>query len=112
MLQNNFGFHFPQQNAMLGSGLDTVQEFRNVKQIYFMEKNRIIVDMLWNNYYISQKKLYKIPNDIDSIFETDNREVADTMLTLLSLFNKINDYVYKNDKLYPVKNYKKETTKR
>ncbi len=101
LLKNKYHFHFPEQNAMLGTGLDTMEQFRNIKHIYFMEGNRTIVEMLWNNYYISDRQLYKLVDGIDTIHETKNTAVTDSMRTMLNLFNKMNEYVYKNDKLYP-----------
>jgi phosphoglycerol transferase MdoB-like AlkP superfamily enzyme len=87
----------PKYSTAIGSVLNVDESERDVK-IAFMNDNRELVDYYSNGYYLSDKKLYSVNNDL-SLKLSDNKSILETLKRELKTFNKTSLYVCVNDKL-------------
>ena len=100
-LHHNYHITMPKHNAFIGKTLDTATCFRNMQPIAFMNTNRLIVDLLYENYFLlNEKTLFEVSEN-DSITRIENPALQKKMFTLLQNFKKLNSYCCANNRLIP-----------
>ncbi len=100
-LHQNYGVALPKQNAFIGKLLDTAAGFRNTQPIAFMNGDRVIIDLLYENYFLSNAKtLFKIDQD-DRTTRIDDPAMQQKLAKMLQNFNALNTYCCANYKLIP-----------
>ena len=91
----------PDQVHWMADVMDTVQRFRNIHSMPFMEWSREITDYIYKDYYLSGKQLYKIDSNL-KITKIKNDTLRQHVTKLINNFKLINDYVTSKNKIYPV----------
>lgn len=84
----------------LGTGLDTVSEFRALKRMAFIRNNREIVDYLFDSYYLNNGKLFIVKDSLNTIPE-ENKVMNDSIENILHCFKILNSYVVDKNMLIP-----------
>ncbi|HEY4786300.1 MAG TPA: sulfatase-like hydrolase/transferase, partial [Bacteroidales bacterium] len=91
--------YYPRYVPWLGNELDTCQTFRNIHRIPFMLTNRDINDYLFDNYYVGDQ-LYKLKPGLN-LEPADDENATTQMVRIRENFKFINNYVCRNNKLFP-----------
>ena len=90
----------PEEVHWLTDVMDTVQKFRNIHSMPFMEWSREMTDYIYKDYYLSGKQLYKIDSNL-GLAKIKNDTLKQHITALLNNFKLINDYVTTKNKIYP-----------
>jgi hypothetical protein len=100
-LHRNYNIQLPIYNAFIGKILDTTTCFRNTQPITFMNGNRTISDILYEDYFLlNEKTLFKVhENDLLERIEDD--VLKEKMFAMLQNFNTLNTYSCSNNRLIP-----------
>ena len=104
MMEKNFEIKVPDKIHWLGSTLDTHEKFRSRSFIPFMRINRQINELLSNEYFYSEGRLFKIDEEMN-IKPSENLTQRILLNEKLRYFNILNDYVCNENKIY---NYRHE----
>ncbi len=99
-LTNNYKFKPIENTAWMGSGLDTVKQFRNVKKIPLMRYKGNINDFIYENYFYSDGELFKI-NENFGTYKVHEDGLLKTISDSLMAFKKMNAYVTQHNKIFP-----------
>lgn len=99
MLASNFDFSTPQWVHWLGHQLDTSAVFQSKNFVPFMRVNRNIDEILFNDWFLSQGRLYEIKNNLD-LKPIEDQRITKMMQDQLNTFNALNDYVCNSDAIY------------
>ncbi|NLJ82285.1 MAG: LTA synthase family protein [Bacteroidales bacterium] len=106
-LSNRNHIDVPAENAFIGKILDTCTHFRNLQAFIFMTQGRLTTDILFEDYFLSQKDyLYKV----DSQFQLQplkNDSIKSLLNSVASDFTLLNKYVCNNNKLISEQLYRK-----
>ncbi|MBP6180454.1 sulfatase-like hydrolase/transferase [Flavobacterium sp.] len=109
-LMNNYKFNKLEKTTWLGTGLDTVRQFRSIQHIPLMRYKGSINDYVYKDFFYSDGALFKIDEDFN-INETDN-EILETVTNSFNDFKKLNAYLTSKDKITnTAKSFKKPTYK-
>ncbi|MBW6481177.1 MAG: LTA synthase family protein, partial [Bacteroidales bacterium] len=99
MMKNNFQLQIPQKTHWLGNPLDTSSNFRSKNFVPFMRVNRNIDELLWDEFFYSEGRLFIIDEHLDLI-PFDDRKKLKLLEKQLSNFRILNNYVCNENKLY------------
>lgn len=100
-LHQNFNIQIPKQNAFIGKTLDTATVFRNTQPVVFMNSNRFITDILYENYFLlNDKTLFKVFEN-DEITPINDPVLKAKMFAMLQDFKRLNHYCCTNNRLIP-----------
>ncbi|MDO7173260.1 sulfatase-like hydrolase/transferase [Mariniflexile sp. AS56] len=99
-LTHNYKFKPLKKTAWMGKGLDTVKHFRNVNSIPLMRYKGNVSDMIYKDYFINNKELFKITENFGTYKVTDEALVK-TISDSLFAFKKMNAYVTQRNKIFP-----------
>jgi len=103
MMQSQFNVRTPQWVHWLGTPLDTASHFQSKKFVPFMRVNRSVDEMLWNDYFLSEDRAYRLTSNLQTERITDE-EVLNELKALLESFVTLNNYVCSENAL-KVPNY-------
>ncbi|MGE5943740.1 MAG: tetratricopeptide repeat protein [Flavobacteriales bacterium] len=84
----------------MGTGLDTVKQFRNTKTIPLMRYKGSLNEIIYKDYFYSDGELYKINSDFGT-YSVVEEEINKTILDSLMAFKKLNAYVTQRNKMFP-----------
>jgi len=104
MMEENFEIRVPDKIHWMGGTLDTHEKFRSRSFVPFMRINRQIDELLSNEYFYSEGRLFKIDEKMN-IKPSENLTQRILLKEKLRYFNILNDYVCKENKIY---NYRHE----
>jgi uncharacterized sulfatase len=99
MMEKNFHMHVPKQTHWLGSTLDTIPYFRSNNFVPFMRINRNIDELLWNEFFYSEGRLFTIDEHLNLI-PVEDRKKLNLLKKQLSNFRLLNNYVINDNKLF------------
>jgi uncharacterized sulfatase len=100
-LHQNYHISLPEQNAFIGKTLDTATCFRNIQPVVFMNGSRLIMDVFYENYFLSNEKiLFKI-HENDAIERVEDDILKEKIFTMLQNFKTFNTYCCANNRLIP-----------
>ncbi len=88
------------QSTFIGSGLDTTREFRNTHRYPLMRNKNELLDYLFKDYFYSDKKLYRILDNL-GIVPIDDNYSENVISNEFSDFKKRNDVMIKTKRLIP-----------
>jgi hypothetical protein len=108
-LHHNYNMQMPKNNAFIGKTLDTATCFRNLQPVVFMNGNRLITDLLYENYFLlNEKTLFKVSEN-DQIIRIEDKALKEKMFAMLQNFKRLNYYCCSNNQLIPDTLYYKYT---
>ena len=99
MMKNNFQLKVPQKTHWIGNPLDTLSNFRSKNFVPFMRINRNIDELLWNEFFYSEGRLFIIDEHLNLISFEDRKKLK-LLEKQLSNFRVLNNYVCNENKLY------------
>jgi lipoteichoic acid synthase len=99
MMKTNFQLHIPQKTHWLGNPLDTLSNFRSKNFVPFMRINRNIDELLWDEYFYSEGRLFMIDEHLN-LFPFEDRKKLNLLEKQLSNFRILNNYVCNENKLH------------
>jgi len=100
-LHQNYHIQLPKQNAFIGKTLDTAPCFRNLQPIVFMNSDRYIVDILYENYFLlNEKTLFRVYEN-DMVERIENKVLKENIFAMLQNFKRLNTYTCSNNRLIP-----------
>ena len=99
-LNKNYKIDIPSETTFMGSGLDTARQFQDVHSYPLMRNKNELLDYLYRDYFLSDKTLYRIDENLNLIPST-NQTMLDKIGNLFDEFKQRNDYLIKTDKLIP-----------
>jgi hypothetical protein len=100
-LHRKYHIQLPVHNAFIGKSLDTATCFRNLQPVAFMNDNRVIVDILYEDYFLlNEKTLFKV-HENDALERVEDATLKEKMYAMLQNFKALNTYCCSNNKLIP-----------
>ncbi|WKD86194.1 Lipoteichoic acid synthase 1 [Polaribacter huanghezhanensis] len=99
-LSRQFNFKPITQTAWMGTGLDTVKDFRNIHQIALMRYKGGLKDFIYKDYMLSSGDLYKIKSNF-GIYQIKNDSLLNVVSGAFQKFKQLNAYVTSQNKIYP-----------
>lgn len=99
LLANNFDIKTPKWVPWLGSQLDTSSVFRSNNFVPFMRVNRNIDELLFNDLFYSQGRLFEVKQHLD-LQPIDDADKMNMMKEKIKTFNALNDYVCFHNMIY------------
>jgi len=99
MMKNNFQLQIPKKTHWLGNPLDTLLNFRSKNFVPFMRINRNIDELLWNEFFYSEGRLFIIDEHLDLIPFDDSKKLK-SLEKQLTNFRVLNNYVCNENKLF------------
>ncbi|MDX1363301.1 LTA synthase family protein [Arenibacter latericius] len=105
-LGNNHQVQLPEQVSFMGSGLDTVRKFRNIKQIPLMQTKTDLVDFVMGDYHLNGNNLYQLIDNMGEVL-VDNPEKKRELQAAFEAFKRRNRELINEAPLVPDSIYKK-----
>lgn len=99
-LEGRYSLKMPEYVHWIADGLDTASAYRNIHSQPLMRNKNELIDYLDGQYFYSDGTIFRIFDGLD-IDVFDNDSIKHSLEQKLSDFKKINDYVCRNNKLYP-----------
>lgn len=99
-LNKDYNIQIPSETTFMGSGLDTVRQFRDVHSYPLMRNKNELLDYLYHDYFLSDKNLYRIDENLNLI-PSNNQMMQDKIGNLFDEFKQRNDFMLKTKKLIP-----------
>lgn len=99
-LTNQYRMEKVAQSTFIGSGLDTTREFKNIHRYPLMRNKNELLDYLYNDYFYSDNRLYRILDNLGIVPVEDNY-TEDVIGNEFLEFRKKNDAMIKTKKLIP-----------
>ncbi|MHB8578301.1 MAG: LTA synthase family protein [Ignavibacteriaceae bacterium] len=99
-LNKNYKIQIPTETTFMGSGLDTVRQFRDVHSYPLMRNKNELLDYLYHDYFLSNKTLYRIDENLNLI-PSNSQMMQDYVGNLFDEFKQRNDYMLKTKRLIP-----------
>jgi len=100
-LHQNYKIQLPHHNAFIGKIMDTATRFRNIQPVVFMNGSRIITDIFYDKYFLSNAKtLFKI-HENDAIERIEDDNLKEKIQAMLHNFKALNMYCCTNNRLIP-----------
>ncbi|MGE5424157.1 MAG: LTA synthase family protein, partial [Syntrophothermus sp.] len=100
LMENQYGFVNRYYYAWMGTGLDTVKNFRSTRRMGFMRGNRDINEYLNNDFYLDQENLYQVGKGLKLIPIRDSI-IANRLKNNLVHFRELNYYITRKNLLIP-----------
>ena len=104
-LKSNYQLKTPKQVHWLGGDLDTSQSLESRIPIPFMQVNRSVDEMLFQNCFLTSGKLYKVHDNM-RLEACEDDSVMRGMEALLTAYVQVNRYVCMQNHLVPKEIYK------
>jgi lipoteichoic acid synthase len=99
-LHSQYNINIPEKASWLSSGIDTAQDFRNIHSMPLMRNKNELIDYVDGLYCLAGDQTYKLqPGLIGQ--KIDDGGVFSILQQKLDRFKKLNDYVCKNNRLFP-----------
>ncbi len=95
-----YGLQRPPGVAWIGSGLDTVRQFRNIHAYPLMQTKTDLIDFIDGEYHLNGSTLFHLSPDLDESPVTDEPRRL-RMEETFSRFLRLNDRVVSGSKLVP-----------
>ncbi len=99
-LSNNHKLKPLEATPWMGTGLDTVKQFRNTKSIPLMRYKGSLSDMIYKDYLYASGELFKIKENFGT-YKVTEEEIKKTIEDSLMAFKKMNAYVTQRNKIFP-----------
>lgn len=99
-LSQNYGMEFPTSAPWMGSGLDTVRNFRNIHSYPLMRNKNELLDYIDGNYFLSNDLLYSITPNLDIVPDVDDTK-RNEMRKKFNDFKSVNSFVCSTNHLLP-----------
>jgi lipoteichoic acid synthase len=99
LMQKQYGMKVPDSAAWLGSGLDTVQAFRNTHSVALMRTKAQLDEYLDGTKFLSGGELFTIDANMKATPEGSSSELR-ALTRALERFQAINTFVASGDHLY------------
>ncbi|WP_247231563.1 LTA synthase family protein [Telluribacter sp. SYSU D00476] len=99
-LSNNYAVSRPAVTSWLGTGIDTVRQFRNVHSYPFMVTKAEMVDYIMGNYMLSRNELYDISANMD-LSLIDDQSKRSSLQSTFELFKQKNSRILNGSRLVP-----------
>lgn len=100
-LHKQYHLSVPKENACLGGVLDTQSVYTYKRPMMFMNDNREMIDLFYNDYFMfNEKLLYKVDGNFN-LTEVNDPGLLEEMKQKLDYFRKVNYYACFNDKIIP-----------
>ncbi|WP_428742064.1 sulfatase-like hydrolase/transferase [Tenacibaculum sp.] len=109
-LSNNYFLKPLKQTAWMGTGLDTVKEFRNTHKIGLIRYKGGLKDFIYDDYLYSDGSLYRINSSFE-VYKINDNKMLETVKESFNNFKRINNYVAQQDKIYPFTEARKKRNK-
>ncbi|MCL6098002.1 MAG: LTA synthase family protein [Bacteroidetes bacterium] len=87
-------------STFIGSTLDTARQFRNIHSYPLMRNKNELLDYLYQDYFYSDKTLYKISPDLD-ISPIDDNVVENKIANMFDDFKRRNNFMIQTGTLVP-----------
>ncbi len=107
-LKNHYSMNFPEQSHWVGSQIDTVKGFRNIRSRAFMPFKGEISDYFEGKYFLSGERLFVVSPSL-YINEIQNDSIRLSLQKKRTDFISLCDYVNGNNKIYPTEDGKKNS---
>ena len=101
-LKNNYGMEIPSETTFMGPGLDTTRQFGNIHSYPLMRNKNELMDYLYQEYFLSDKTLFRIDESLDLI-PVEDQAIKDKINSLFDEFRQRNANMLKTGKLIPPK---------
>lgn len=102
LLKNNYNVTFPNQMHYIGSCIDTTKNFNAKTFIPFMRINRDILDICYDDKFLSDGKTFELKDNLKANEIADDKDLD----TLLKSFIDVNNYVCEKNKILPINLYR------
>ncbi len=99
MLRDNYNLMVPGDVHWLGQNLDTYKGFRSRNFIPFMRVNRNINELLWDDYFFSENRLFKVEENMELTL-INNPGKRHELERGLEYFKRLNTFVCKENRIY------------
>ncbi|HEY3388325.1 MAG TPA: sulfatase-like hydrolase/transferase, partial [Prolixibacteraceae bacterium] len=76
-LKNDYGMSFPTVVPWLGHGLDSAKYFRSTMSVPFIRTKNEIIDYIDRDYFIVNKQLFKVSENLEIDQITDEKKLTD-----------------------------------
>lgn len=100
LLQHKYDLPKIDSVAWLGQPFDTNSQFQSNRNVLFMRNNHEVEDLLHNNYFLSQRNLFKVENRL-KIVPVSNKKKLDSLAKLLSISKLLHRDLVVQNKLIP-----------
>ena len=87
-------------STFIGSTLDTARQFRNIHSYPLMRNKNELLDYLYQDYFYSDKTLYKIAEDLN-ITPVENQTIENKIENLFDDFKRRNNFMIQTNTLAP-----------
>jgi len=98
LLQNNYNVNVPDKLSWCSAGLDTASVFNPSEKFLFLNYNRVVDAMVYNEYLFEDQRLYKINEDLDLEYIHDPK-LVEQIYSKFKTLKYVNNYVYHNNRL-------------
>ncbi|HAP35056.1 MAG TPA: hypothetical protein DCQ28_03615 [Bacteroidetes bacterium] len=105
-LKNHYAMTLPKESHWVGSQIDTVKGFRNVRSRAFMPYKGEISDYIDGKYFLSGDRLFEVTQTL-FISEIQNDSVKQALQAKRDAFIALCGYVTSKNKIYPADSSKK-----
>ncbi|MDR3611648.1 MAG: sulfatase-like hydrolase/transferase, partial [Ignavibacteriaceae bacterium] len=99
-LKNECKMEIPNESVFIGTGIDTVRQFRNIHSYPLMRNKNELIDYLDKEYFLSDNILYKVQSDL-GIDKINNDTKSGSINNLFNEFKRRNDQFIKTKRLAP-----------
>ena len=106
LLQANYQLKAPQQVTWVGTGLDTVRQFRNIHRYPLKQTVSELIDYVSGEYFLNGQTLFNL-NDNFNIEPIDNESKKSQLMGEFNQYKSQNNQISKSRKLLPDTLYRK-----
>ncbi|WP_419213454.1 LTA synthase family protein [Maribacter sp. X9] len=106
----NHQLKLPEQVSFMGTGLDTVADFRNIHQIPIMQTKTDMVDFVSGNFHLNGDDVFELDANMGETL-IDNTEIKEELVNAFQAFKHRNTALTEGAPLIPDSIYKKYGTK-
>lgn len=100
LLEINFGVDLCKYTQSFGLPAATNKEFAAETVIPFMRRCRVIDEILYENYFLTKDKLYKVEKGFE-ISAVNNPDIKDRLQKMLEAYNNVNNDMARKARLIP-----------
>lgn len=99
-LSNNYGMEKIKYSTFIGSGIDTTRIFRNIHHYPLMRNKNELLDYLYNDYLLADRRLYKIIEDM-GLVPIEESYMENIISNEFADFKRRNENMIQTKKLIP-----------
>ena len=100
LLANQYKTEKISLSTFIGSGLDTIRQFRNIHKYPLMRNKNELIDYLYGEYFYSENILYKILNDL-RIVPLENKTIENKIENEFADYRRRNSLMLLTRRLIP-----------